>query len=134
MEQSSNIELTGADAVSANNTVVIVHADPALEHVLSTQFRQRGFSPVLCSARTAMREVGKLQPVAFVLDWDVAEIDCLDLMESVSFGRNAKVLVCSRFDRSQELASSELQRQTQWLRTPCTWEHMSAALDNLLSK
>jgi DNA-binding response OmpR family regulator len=112
---------------------MVVHTDSAFEQVLSAQIQQRGFTPVVCSARAALRDTETLQPRAFVLDWDVPDIDCLDLIESLCHGREARLLVCSRLDHSTELESLGTSCSSQWLRTPCTWESLVSALDSLLA-
>ena len=133
MEPSHNDELSGVTTAVVHATVMIVDEDAWYARVLHAYLELRGWAPVVCSAREAMRDMRELRPRAVVLDFDAPGIDAFELLHAMSSElAQTQVLVCSRFPEPLDPERSSLRELgvTRWLRRPCSMEDIARALDH----
>ena len=136
MERSQNDELSGVPAAVLHGSVMIVESDAAYARVLRAYLELRGWSPVACSAREAMRDLHALRPRALVLDFDAPDMDAFELLHGVSdLLHGTQVLVCSRYPEPPEPERSSLRELgvTHWLRRPYSVAQLERALSEMES-
>jgi DNA-binding response OmpR family regulator len=134
MERSQNDELSGVPATVLHGSVMIVESDAAYARVLRAYLELRGWSPIACTAREAMRDLPSLRPRALVLDFDAPDVDAFELLHVMSdVLHGTQVLVCSRYPEPQEPERSSLRELgvSHWLRRPYSMEQLAGALTEM---
>jgi DNA-binding response OmpR family regulator len=132
MEQQQNDQLSRLHAGASRGCILIVNAAPTFGRVLQAFLQLRGWSPLVCSGREAMRDWNALSACGVVLDFDGPGLDGFDLLECLHAGiGRAPVLVCSRYPEPAAPERDSLRELgvKHWLQRPCSMDAIAAALD-----